>query len=282
MRRLIDSHIHFWQPDQLTYDWLNGLPALNKPFLPSDLPASGDGWTMEKLVFVQANVAPEQGLAEAQWVASLDDPRIAGIVAFAPLENGDSARADFEKLAEIPKVKGIRRLIQSEALGFSTQPDFIAGVQALSEYGFSFDLCVVHPQLQDVIELVKQCPNVAFVLDHIGKPDIKNGVLDPWRERITTIAAFDNVWCKLSGMVTEADHEHWKFDDLRPYAEYILETFGVARVMVGGDYPVVELAATYPRWMQTALDLTDHLSDSEKDALFYTNASQFYRLEDDL
>lgn len=278
MRQLIDSHIHFWQPDELTYGWLEELPAINKPYLPTNLPASGDGWTMEKLVFVQADVRPEQGLAEAQWVAGLDDARIAGIVAFAALEHGDDARAELEKLTQLPKVKGVRRLIQSEPLGFSVQPDFVAGVQAVADYGFSFDICVLHPQLPDVIELVKQCPKVSFVLDHIGKPDIKNGLIDTWREQITTLAGFDNVWCKLSGMVTEADHEKWTIDDLRPYANHILDAFGTSRVMFGGDYPVVELACDYPRWVQTALELTVDLSDDEKDALFYANAAQFYRL----
>lgn len=282
MRKIIDSHIHFWNPSHLRYDWLTTVPAINKVFLPPDLPQSSKGWEMAGLVFVQAGGAPEQGLDEAQWVAELaqSDERIQGIVAFGALENGDSERASLEKLVNMPLVKGVRRLIQSEALGFSIQPDFIKGVQALRDYGLSFDICIKHHQLGDTIELVKQCPDVSFVLDHIGKPDIKNGLLDPWREQLKTLAGFENVHCKLSGMVTEADLENWTPADLQPYVDHVLECFGIERLMFGGDWPVVRLAkkATYPRWVQTALDAVIGLSDAEKDKLFYENAQAFYRL----
>lgn len=280
MRKIIDSHVHFWNPSHLRYDWLEEAPKINKPFLPPDLPKSSKGWEMEKLVFVQADCVPKQGLDEAKWVTELaqDDARIQGIVAFAALENGDSERSTLEQLADMSLVKGVRRLIQSEALGFSVQSDFIKGVQMLSDYNLSFDICIKYPQLADTIELVKQCPNVSFVLDHIGKPDIAAALLDPWREQIKILASFDNVQCKISGMVTEADMENWTPDDLQPYIDHVLECFGIDHVMYGGDWPVVTLAARYERWMQTALDAVIGLSDAEKDKLFYDNAKAFYRL----
>jgi L-fuconolactonase len=280
MRKIIDSHVHFWNPSHLRYEWLDNLAAINKPFLPADLRKSSMEWEMEKLVFVQADCLPEEGVDEAKWVTELaqDDSRIQGIVAFAALENGELERSTVEQLANMPLVKGVRRLIQSEAIGFSVQPHFIKGVQMLPKYNLSFDICVKHHQLPDVIEIVKQCPNVSFVLDHIGKPDIASGLLDPWRENIKTLAGFDNVVCKLSGMVTEADIENWSPADLQPYIEHVLGCFDVERVMYGGDWPVVELAAYYARWIQTALDGVIGLSDDEQDRVFYDNAKIFYRL----
>jgi L-fuconolactonase len=277
---IIDSHIHFWNPQHLRYPWLDDLPTLNKSFLPVNLPVSGEGWTMEKLIFVQCECIEDQGLDEADWVSSLvkHDARIGGIVAYAPLQMDDMAREYLKRLKHHRLVKGVRRLIQSEPLGFCTAPRFVRGVQMLPEFGFSFDLCIRHPQMGDAIELVRQCPNVQFVLDHIGKPDIKAGLLDPWREQIKTLASFPNVMCKISGLVTEADMEHWTPANLQPYIDHVLESFGIDRVMFGGDWPVVELASTYERWLATIIAATSSLSEAEKSKLFYENARQFYRL----
>jgi L-fuconolactonase len=275
---IIDSHIHFWDPSRLSYRWLVNVPKLNKVFLPEDLPRAGEGWSMTGLIFVQANSIPEHGLEEARWVASLEDDRIQGIVAFAPLEIGSEGRGALDQLKAIPLVKGIRRLIQSEALGFCLQPEFVEGVQSLVDYGFSFDLCIFHPQLPDVIQLVEKCPRVEFVLDHMGKPGIKDGMLDPWREHITALAAFPNVKCKISGLVVEADHQNWKPEDLQPYIAHSIEAFGPSRLMFGGDWPVVERAAAYPRWMEVILAATAGFTDAEKRQFFHDNARDFYRL----
>lgn len=278
MQKVIDSHIHFWDTHKLDYPWLADIDLLNTDHVPADVPQSGDTWQIDKLVFVQADCLPEQGIQEAEWVASLADDRIAGIVAFAPLENADRVRETLDKLRDVPKVKGIRRLIQSEAMGFSTQDNFVQGVQILAEYGFTFDICVKHHQLPDAIELVKGCPNTSFVLDHFGKPDIAGTEIQTWRKQITQLAEFDNVMCKLSGLVTEADHQNWSIDDLRPYVDHILDAFGSRRLMFGSDFPVVKLASNYETWLQTALDLTSDLSETEKEMIFYQNAQLFYDL----
>ena len=279
---IVDSHIHFWQPNQLHYGWLADLPDLNKPILPDHVPQQGDDWVVDGLVFVQADCLPSEAVAEAEWVSALakDDPRIQGIVAFAPIETPDVLHNTLEALKALPLVKGIRRLIQSEGPGFCLQPDFIAGVRMLSGCGYSFDLCIRHHQLPDVIGLVQQCPNVAFVLDHIGKPDIKSGLLDPWRANISTLAEFPNVSCKLSGLATEADVNGWKPSDLTPYIDYVLETFGIERVMWGSDSPVVRLAnLTYAGWIDIALNALHSLSAVEKQCVFADNAREFYRLD---
>lgn len=278
--QIVDAHVHFWQPDQLHYSWLDDLPVLNNPFLPEHLPKGGENWSLDGLVFVQADCIPAQGLAEAQWVAQLadDDPRIGGIVAFAPLEHGEGVRPLLEQLRAIPLVKGIRRLIQSEAAGFAMQPGFVVGVGVLAQYDFSFDLCVKHHQLAEVISLVRECPDIRFVLDHVGKPDIANGELDPWRANIQVLAAYPNVWCKLSGMITEADHQRWRHSDLQPYIDHVLATFGVTRLMFGSDAPVLHLAATYQGWIETALHCLRQLSPDDQRQVFSENAKTFYRI----
>lgn len=280
MLKIVDSHVHFWEPSRLRYIWLDDLPPLNRPYLPDHIPTAGTDWTIDALVFVQADCAAEQGLQEADWVTALaaSDKRIQGIVAFAPLEQGRSVRPMLEELSQRPLVKGVRRLIQSEPLGFSVQPDFVAGVQLLAEFNLTCDLCIRHFQMRDVIRLVLQCPQVSFVLDHIGKPEIKNGLLDPWRKEIAELAALPNVACKLSGLVTEADWQHWTAADLQPYIDYSLEVFGPDRVMYGSDSPVASLAAPYPQWVDTLLAATQSLSNMEREKLFYQNTSKFYGL----
>lgn len=279
MFTIVDTHVHFWEPSRLRYSWLDDLPALNRPFLPDHVPTQGNNWKVEALIFVQADCAVEQGMKEVEWVTSLatKDARIRGLVAFVPLEQGQTVRPILQALIKFPLVKGVRRLIQSEPLGFSVQLDFVAGVKLLAEYGLSCDLCLRHPQLRDVIQLARQCPEVSFVLDHIGKPDIKNGLLDPWRTEIAELAALPNVACKLSGLVTEADWERWKPADLYPYIQHTLEVFGPERVMYGSDSPVLSLAATYSQWLETLLEATRSLSETEQDKLFRHNGARFYR-----
>jgi L-fuconolactonase len=182
-------------------------------------------------------------------------------------------------VATSPLVKGVRRLIQGEPdPEFCLRPRFVRGVQLLADYGLSFDLCITHEQLAATIGLVAQCPEIAFVLDHIGKPDIRAGLLDPWREQIAQLATYPNVSCKLSGMVTEADHANWTPDDLAPYVAHVVAQFGEERIMYGGDWPVAYQASTYPRWVATLDALTADLSPAAKRKLWAENASRFYRL----
>lgn len=277
---LVDSHVHFWDPDHLNYPWLQAVPALNQAFLPGKLAQEATAVNLQKIVFVQADCAAEDGLAEVAWVSELAqvEPRIQGIVAFAPLEKGAASASYLEKLKAYPLVKGVRRLIQSEALGFARQPEFIQAVQQLASFGFSFDICIVHSQLAEVSELVAQCPEVAFVLDHFGKPAIADQLLEPWATQLRTLAQFPHVSCKLSGLVTEADHHHWTEADLRPYTEGALAAFGPQRLMFGGDWPVSELATSYERWVETAVSLLSTLSEADKSRIFFENAHIFYRL----
>ena len=278
--KIVDSHIHFWDSNELQYDWLAGLSAINRPFLPQDLSSDAAEIALEKIVFVQCDCIPEQSMQEVAWVSSLaqNEPRIQAIVAFAPLEQGDRVQEHLQKLTQYPLVKGVRRLIQSEGDGFCIQPDFVKSVQLLAAFGYSFDICIMHHQMGDVLKLVEKCPDVSFVLDHIGKPGIKDGLRDPWQDQIAALAAFPNVACKISGLVTEADWEAWTRAEFKPYSDHVIAIFGPDKVMYGGDWPVSTLATSYQEWYQTLNWATIDLSIGARHKLFYQNAISFYGL----
>ena len=278
---IVDTHVHLWHPKQLRYAWLKQVPLLNRPFLLKDYDDAIGDLEVESMVFVQCDTHPDDGLKETSWVTSLaaGDARIRGIVAWAPLEVGDCVAAFVEKLAEESLVKGIRRLIQGESVDFCIQPNFIDGVKTLSRHGLSFDLCIFHPQLANAIRLVEQCPDVQFILDHIGKPDIKNQLFEPWKQEIKVLADFPNVHCKISGVVTEADHDNWSLDNVEPYIDHVIACFGFDRVIYGSDWPVSTLATDYRRWVETLQASVSGCSPEELRKLFRDNAVRFYKLK---
>lgn len=276
MMKLIDSHIHFYDPAKMYYEWLDDFETLNRPILPDSLPTSGSDWEIEQMIVVEAEALPEQNFQEVRWINTLaeSDQRIGAIVAYVSLEN-HNFHAALEVMKDLPRVKGIRRSIQSEGRGFATKEHFIDAVRALSDYGFTFDISALANQLPDVIRMVEHCPNVQFALDHLGKPDIKDGEIDIWRTQIKQLAAFENVHCKFSGILVE----NWQLSDLQPYVNDVLEAFGTDRLMFGGDYPMLQLAgATYTTWVNAARDTLKSLSADEQQKIFYTNAKRFYRL----
>lgn len=278
---IVDTHLHIWDLRRLRYPWLAGVPRLNRNHLIEDYRQACGGVPVAKMVFLQCECEPAQFQEEVEWVTEVAkvDPRICGIVAWAPLENGDVAEPALARLAANPLVKGIRRIIQFEPdREFCLRPDFVRGVQLLPRRGLSFDLCINHLQLANTIKLVRQCPEVRFILDHIGKPDIKGGVLDPWREELRQLAALPNVWCKLSGLVTEADHETWTAAQLRPYIDHVVACFGFDRVMFAGDWPVSTQAADYPRWVATLDDALRGCTAEELRKVYVRNAETFYRV----
>jgi L-fuconolactonase len=280
---IVDSHVHLWDPTRFRMPWLDGNERIDKPFGPAEFTEHSSGVRVESIVYLQVEVAPPYALLEGEWVAELarGDPRIQAMVLWAPLEYGRRARAFVEALTRIDgPLRGVRRLIQGETdPDFAVRPEFIEGVKLLPEYGLTFDICILHPQLASVIELVRQCPEVDFILDHIGKPGIKDRLVEPWRREIVELAGLPNVMCKLSGTVTEANWETWTTADLRPYAEHILESFGEDRVAFGGDWPVVLNASSYMRWVETVDDLTTGLTAAAKQKLWRDNARRFYRLD---
>lgn len=278
---IVDTHLHIWDLKRLRYPWLASVPMLNKDHLIEDYRRACGDVQVAKMVFLQCECDFSQYADEAAWVTEVAarDPRIRGIVPWAPLEKGDAAEAELANLAANPLIKGIRRIIQFEAdPEFCLRPAFVRGVQLLPRHGLSFDICINHRQLANTLKLVRQCPNVSFILDHIAKPDIKAGLLDPWRAELRELSRFPNVWCKLSGLTTEADHQSWKAADLRPYIDHVMDCFGFDRVIFGGDWPVAAQATDYPRWVHTVDEALKGASPDELHKLYVRNAETFYRV----
>ena len=278
---IVDSHVHLWNPAQLRYSWLDKLPALNRAFLPSDFAAASVNSNVNKIIFIECGCEPAQSLIEVNWIADLakTETHLKGIVAHAPLEKGGSARADLEKLAVNPLVKGVRRNLQGEPDGeFCLRPEFVAGVKSLAEFGFTFDLCIRPDQLRSAAELVRRVPQVNFVLDHFGKPDVRGKKTKPWAADLKTFAALPNAVCKISGLATEADRENWQSADLKVYFERALECFGFNRVLFGGDWPVATLATSYERWHEAVREFFSFATETDRLKLFQTNAERIYRV----
>lgn len=281
---VIDTHVHLWDKDNFRLDWIDGNSLLDRSYLPADFDQHSGKVGPEGFVFVEAGTNLPYSFLEVEWVAGLaqQEKRLRGIVAAAPLEYGRHTRHYLDRLAAIgPLVKGVRRLLQGEADPlFCLQPAFIEGVKMLPAYNLSFDICIYHFQLPGAIELVRRCPEVTFILDHIAKPAIWAGEFDPWRQNLADLAALPNVSCKLSGLVTEADFQDWTETGLAPYVEHVLQVFGHDRVMYGSDWPVALQASSYTRWVETLEGLTKHLSLAARQKLWAGNARRVYRLED--
>ncbi|GCE24622.1 amidohydrolase [Dictyobacter alpinus] len=279
---IIDTHVHLWDPQHFRMSWLDNAAILNQSYLLPEYQQHTQGIDIEGMVYIEVDVDAPYKLLEARWVVeqAKKDSRLRGIVAYAPVEDGERIHAYLTELVQMsPLIKGVRRMLQGEAdSAYCLRPDFIRGVQILPDYGLSFDICVLQQQLESAVELVRHCPNTAFVLDHIAKPDIKGQRLDPWRQHIDAMAANPNVVCKISGLATEADLAHWKAEDLAPYVEHIISAFGEDRIMYGGDWPVAIQATSYPRWVETLDMLTTHLSPEASRKLWVENARTFYRL----
>jgi L-fuconolactonase len=279
---IIDAHLHLWDPARLPMAWLAGNQLLERPYGLAEYAQHTAGLDVAAMVYLQVDVAPAYALIEARAIAELavSEPRLAGIVAYAPLEDGRLVRAYLDALTAIgPLVKGVRRITQGEAdPAFCLRPGFVAGVRQLADYGLSCDLCIYHPQLAATTELVRRCPEVQFMLDHIGKPDIRGGQLEPWRAQLAELAGLPNVLCKISGVATEADHAAWTPDQLAPYIAHALDVFGEDRVVFGGDWPVLLLAAPYTRWVETLDGLTAAMGEPARRKLWAENARRFYRL----
>ncbi|MFA6108273.1 MAG: amidohydrolase family protein [Candidatus Latescibacterota bacterium] len=278
---IIDAHHHLWDRGRFAYPWLSQIARLDRDFLLPEYESIARAVGIQRSVFVQADTDPRHGLQEARWALSLatEPGPLSAVVAWAPIED-PGLPSYLEQLAGPPGLKGIRRLIQAEPdPGFCARSPFVEGVRRLAPLGLSFDLCLYPHQLPAAIDLVRAVPEVSFVLDHLGKPRVREKVLDPWRDQIRRLAALENVTCKLSGLATEADWEGWRPADLRPYLDVVVEAFGFARLMFGSDWPVSTLAVSYPRWLEVVEELTSGISAADRQALFSGTARRIYRLD---
>lgn len=278
---ITDTHVHLLDTSKFKYGWASGAPKLGRDWTIHDLEAAAKPYVIESMVFVEVDVDYPQHMDEAEWVQqlSLGDSRLKGCVASLPLEQGAKLEADLEKLSTFPVVRGIRRLIQNKSdPEFVLRPDFIAATRLLPKFNYSFDICIYHHQFGNVIEFVKRCPEVSFILDHIGKPGIRDGLMEPWKRHIREMSQLPNVMCKLSGVTTEADHDNWTREQLRPYIDHVVESFGFNRIMYGGDWPVAELAGKYTDWISVLDWATSGCTAEERRKLFRDNGIRAYRL----
>ena len=278
---IVDAHVHFWDPARLRYPWLDDLPPLRRAFTPAEYFATvGD--RVDRVVFVEANCEAPENRDEVAFVESLAaaDHRIAAIVAYADMSD-PRLGCTLDAFASQPLVRGVRQNIQGHPAGFCLRPQFVAGVREVGRRGFTFDICVTHDQLGDALALARACPDTRFVLDHggkprIGKPRIGGAMLESWSADLSRLAEFPNVYCKLSGLLTEADETHRTYDALSPFAERIVECFGVERLMFGSDWPVVTIAGGFDAWLAVVTEMTSAWSPRERERFYAGTAAAVY------
>ena len=275
---IVDSHQHFWQVGRFDYPWMTPeVELLCRDYLPEMLEPILQGNDVAQTVLVQASNSFE----ETQWLLELADQNsfIAGVVGWVDLQSDGTAQ-QLDALTMHPKLKGIRHLVESEpADDWLTQPKVIRGLGELGARELTYDLLVHSRHLKYATEAVAQCPETRFVVDHMAKPPIKSREIEEWARALKPLAAFPNVSCKLSGLVTEANWNNWRVEDLKPYVETALEYFGPERMMFGSDWPVCLLAATYGRVLEAFQNLLAHLNEDERRRMFSDNSIEFYRLE---
>ncbi len=273
----IDSHQHFWRYDSARHSWItDAMAVLKRDFLPphlnGELQASGIG----------ASIAVQADQSEDETLFLLDlakrYPAVAGVVGWVDL-NADDVPKRLESFSHHDKLCGFRHVVQDEPDDrFMLRKSFVRGIAALREFDFTYDILIYPRQLPAAIELVAKFPEQSFVIDHIAKPPIKSGNTATWASNMREIAAAPHVFCKLSGMITEADWSHWTQDDLRPYLDIVFEAFTLDRLMFGSDWPVCLLAATYGQVKQVIETYVRNLSGPEQINIFGLNAARFYGL----
>lgn len=274
---IIDSHQHFWQVGRFDYPWMSSdLGVLYQDYLPPALEPTLQANGVEKTILVQAS----NSIAESKWLLDLADqfPFIAGVVGWVDLTNPNVAD-QIKDLARHHRFKGVRHLVESEPDdGWLVQPDVLRGLNELARYDLSYDLLVHTRHLRHVRTVVEHCQDLQLVIDHMAKPPIASGKVDEWAHEFQPLAEFSNIRCKLSGLVTEATWNSWTTEDLRPYVDCALDSFGPDRLMFGSDHPVCLLAGSYERVLDSFQEALKDLNDSEQIKVFHDNAAQFYRL----
>ncbi len=270
----IDSHQHFWRYKADEYPWMQGGWPIRRDFLPPDLKPHLDAAGIDGSIAVQAR----QSLQENRFLLNLADGHslVKGVVGWVDLCS-DRVEEQLSEFARHPKFVGVRHVVQDEPDDlFMLRQDFRRGIRRLRQFDLAYDILIYPKQLPAAIKLVGQFPEQRFVLDHIAKPMIKDGVMSPWSQKLRELSGFPNVHCKVSGMVTEADWSGWKPSDFKPYLDLVFEAFGVKRLMYGSDWPVALLAGEYARVFDLAREYTASLSAPEQAAFFGENAVRFY------
>jgi L-fuconolactonase len=272
---VIDAHQHYWRYDPVDYGWIDGaMGAIRRDFLPADAAPLMRAARVAASIAVQAR----QTIEETRWLLSLaaGQSHIAGVVGWIDLQ-GD-VDAQLAEFAGDKKLAGVRHIVQAEPGGFLERPAFLSGLQRIRAYGLVYDILVHARQMPEAVRLADRFPNQPFVLDHLGKPDVRGGEICEWRQQLEALAALPNVCCKLSGLVTEADWRTWTPGQLRPYLDAALNAFGPLRVMMGSDWPVCLVAASYADVVSLVEDALSEYSADERQQILGGNAARFYKV----
>lgn len=274
---VIDSHQHFWIYEAEKHAWIDDdMKVIRKNFLPEDLKIVYQENNIDGCVAVQA----DQTLAETDFLLDLAEKNdfIKGVVGWVDLRAAN-IDAILKQYSKFPKLKGFRHVLQGEVdPNFMLRPDFLNGIAALEKYNFTYDILIFPHQLGAALELVRRFPNQKFVIDHIAKPYLKDGFYDGWASLMKAIGEHKNVYCKLSGMTTEADYNNWTPEQIEPYMQLVLDAFGAERILFGSDWPVCLVAGNYTKTKELVTNFIAKLSSEEQAAIMGGNAMQFYNL----
>jgi L-fuconolactonase len=272
----IDSHQHFWKFDPVRDSWITDeMNVIQRDFLPDDLASVLEKNRIDGCVSVQA----DQSENETQFLLELASNHdfIKGVVGWVDLRS-QQLNQRLHYYSDFKKLKGFRHIAQAESIGFLRGEEFSKGILALKNFNFTYDILIYPHQIQDAIELVKQHPNQKFVVDHLAKPVVRQKEFISWSAHMKTLASFDHVYCKISGMVTEATWDRWTNEDFKPYLDFIIQHFGTDRVMYGSDWPVCLVAASYQKQLTIVEEYLLPFSTSEKHKIMGENAIRFYNL----
>lgn len=276
MSKRIDSHQHFWVFDPVRDSWIDEtMQNIQRDFLPEDLEPLLKENQFEGCVAVQASQSEE----ETQFLLDLASKNdfIKGVVGWIDLRN-ENIGERLQFFSDQKKLKGFRHVVQGEANDFMFGKEFRTGIAALKSFNYTYDMLIFERQLSAAISLVQDFPNQKFVIDHIAKPDIKSGSIESWKKGIEEIVKYNNVWCKISGMVTEADWKNWKPEDLKPYLDIIFENFSIDKLMYGSDWPVLNVASDYHEVVKTLEEYISKFSVEDQNKIWFENANEFYEL----
>ncbi|WP_346860975.1 amidohydrolase family protein [uncultured Draconibacterium sp.] len=275
--KIIDTHHHYWNYNPVDFDWIDDEMAnIRKSFLPNDLKQTLAETNVNGVISVQAR----QCLEETDWLLSMaaEHDFMKGIIGWVPLTSPEIEPV-LEKYQNNSWLKGVRHVVQGEP-----DPEFIlgkqfnAGISKLKDFDLVYEILIFEHQLANTIKFVDQHPNQQFVLDHIAKPRIKDNLLQPWANLLKELAKRENVSCKISGMVTEANYKNWTEAQLKPYFDVVLEAFGAERILFGSDWPVCLVATEYKNWLAVVAGVIDKLSENEKELFYFKNAEKLYQI----
>ena len=274
---MIDAHVHFWKYNKIKDAWItNEMLVLQKDYLPENLKPILEENEVEGVIAVQA----EQSEIETSFLTELvrENSIIKGVVGWVDLQD-KNVEERLSYYSKYPIIKGFRHIVQSEEEGFLQKKSFLNGIKTLKQFGFTYDILIYENQLKEAIDFVSQFPDQRFIIDHCAKPAISNGRINEWKNYMREIAKYENLFCKLSGLITEAGWNTWHENDFYPYLDTVFEFFGTERLLFGSDWPVMLLSGNYQKWKSLLEKYMRQFPEKERQKVFHDNAVKFYQLK---